>query len=206
MKKCVIIGAGTYGEVYVMYLSESYEVIGFIDDDKSKIGSRVGNLPVLGDLTYLLNKMDASTFVFVPIGDNSVRVSILETLNQNGFNTPSFIHPDTQIHPSVIIGNGVYILPSTSIMPFTTIADYTMISMGVNIAHHVNIEKGCFFSQGSNIGASIEIKEQAYMGIASTVMTGVNIIGKSSLIGAGAVIIKDVPDGVTVVGNPGREV
>lgn len=35
-------------------------------------------------------------------------------------------------------------------------------------------------------------------------MTGVKIVGKDSLIGAGAVIIRDVEDGATVVGNPGR--
>jgi len=35
-------------------------------------------------------------------------------------------------------------------------------------------------------------------------MTGVKIVGKDSLIGAGAVIIKDVSDGATVVDNPGK--
>lgn len=35
-------------------------------------------------------------------------------------------------------------------------------------------------------------------------MTGVKVVGEDALIGAGAVIIKDIPDGATVVGNPGR--
>jgi acetyltransferase-like isoleucine patch superfamily enzyme len=76
--------------------------------------------------------------------------------------------------------------------------------MGVNIAHHVTIEKGCFFSQGVNIGASIYIKEFAYFGIGSTVMTGVSCIGKNTLIGAASLIIKNVPDEVVMIGNPGR--
>jgi len=203
-KKCVIYGAGTYGQVYAAYLKESYAIVGYIDDDKSIVGKIIDNIPVLGDKEYLFSKLDKEIAVFVPIGNNNIRVQLLEDLKRHGFNTPSFIHKDTQIHHTVSLGIGVYILPSTSIMPFTTIDDFTMISMGVNIAHHVTIEKGCFFSQGCNIGASIHIEEQAYCGIASTVMTGVEKIGSKSLIGAGAVIIRNVPAGAKVVGNPGR--
>ena len=79
-----------------------------------------------------------------------------------------------------------------------------MISMGVNIAHHTIISRGSFISQGSNIGASITIEENVFCGIGSIIMTDVNRIGCNSIIGAGSVVIKDVPDYATVVGNPGR--
>ncbi len=204
MEKCVIYGAGTYGEVYASYLKDQYNVLGFIDDNPLLIGKKVSKYPILGNSEFLFSKLDRTISVFVPIGNNQIRVSLLEKINQEGFSTPSFIHSETLIHHSVSIGNGVYILPSTNIMPFTSISDYSMISMGVNIAHHVIIEKGCFFSQGVNIGASINIKEQAYFGIGSILMTGVSNVGKKTMIGAGAVIIKDVPDGAVVVGNPGR--
>lgn len=204
-KECVIYGAGTYGQVYATYLKESYEVVGYIDDNLKLLGKKFENIPVLGDSEYLFSKLDRQTAIFVPIGSNNARIKIFNKLKAHNFPTPSFIHRDTQIHQSVVIGNGVYILPSSSIMPFTTINDYTMISMGVNIAHHVLIEKGCFFSQGSNIGASIHVKEQAYCGISSTVMTGVETIGAHSLIGAGAVVIRNVPDFATMVGVPAKE-
>lgn len=204
MKKCVIVGAGTYGEVYAAYLKEDYEIVGFIDDDSALVGKKIVGFPVLGNSEFLFSQLNRDVSVFVPIGNNKIRVSLLEKLNKAGFSTPSFIHPKTRIHSSVSIGKGVYILSATNIMPFTTIADCTMISMGVNIAHHVVIEKGCFFSQGTNIGASINIREQAYFGIGSILMTGVSNVGKKTMIGAGAVIIKDVPDEVTMVGNPGR--
>lgn len=35
-------------------------------------------------------------------------------------------------------------------------------------------------------------------------MTGINELGKNSLIGAGAVVIHDVPDGAVVAGVPAR--
>ncbi|HEY8401121.1 MAG TPA: acetyltransferase [Cytophagaceae bacterium] len=203
-KKCIIFGAGTYSQVYTNYLSDSYDVVGYIDDAEKYKDAVVNGIKVLGNSDFLFEKLDRSLAVFVPIGDNNIRVSILEKLKESGFETPSFIHKDTIIHKSVEIGQAVYILPATNVMPSTTISDYTMVSMGVNIAHHNLIEKGCFFSQGVNIGASVHIQEKAYFGIGSTLMTGVKTVGRNSLIGAGAVIIRDVPDGAVLVGNPGK--
>lgn len=203
-KSCIIVGAGTYGQVYAEYLKDEFHILGYIDDDSSKHNTRIDEIEVLGDLNYLLTKVDKSTNVFVPIGNNQVRVSILEKVIAEGFPTPNFIHPQTIIHSSVKIGKCVYILPGTQIMPLAQINDFVLISMGVNIAHHTIIEKGCFFSQGSNIGANIHFEPGVFAGIASTVMTGVKIVGENSLIGAASVVIKDVPSNAVVVGNPSR--
>lgn len=205
-EKAIIVGAGTYGQVYAEYLKENYEVIGFIDDDKSIHNTEVSGIKVLGDIEFLIKEIDTNTNIFVPIGNNKVRVKLLERIIEESFKTPNFIHKDSIIHPSVKIGKCVYVLPGTNIMPLSVLKDYVLVSMGVNIAHHTIIEKGCFFSQGSNIGASIHFEENVFCGIASTVMTGVKNVGKDSLIGAGAVVIRDVEDGATVVGNPARRI
>lgn len=205
-KKAVIIGAGTYGQVYSKYLSEEYDIEGYFDDDDNLLGKEIDSIPVIGSIFQIdefINK-NKEIAIFVPIGNNKVRVKLLEDFNQLGYNTPSFIHADAKIHNSVIIGKAVYILPASNIMPMTELRDFVMVSMGVNIAHHVIVEKGCFFSQGSNIGASMLLRENAYLGISTTIMTGVKVVGANSLIGAGSVVIRNVEDGVTVVGVPAR--
>jgi len=207
MNKCVIIGAGTYGQVYAVYLSTKYEVLGFVDDDESIIGSYVVGHKVLCSVQTLMEGkvVDPSlTSVFVPIGNNMIRSNILHKARVCGFETPSFVHETVILDSTIILGDAVYILPACNIMPFVTVADDVMISMGVNIAHHVQIEKGCFFSQGTNIGASILVKQRAYIGISSTLMTGVKVIGQDSLVGAGAVVIRDVPDNAVMAGVPAK--
>lgn len=201
--KCIIIGAGTYGQVYSAYLKEKYDVIGFYDDDTTLHNKDYFNIPVRGEVKYALT-ISKDIAVFVPIGNNAVRVNIINLFRNAGYKTPSFIHEKTTIDKTVELGNTIYVLPGTNIMPYTTIGDYTMISMGVNIAHHTVIAEGCFFSQGSNIGASIQIKELAYIGISATLMTGLKTIGKNTLIGAGAVVIKDVPDNAVMAGVPAK--
>lgn len=205
MKKCIVVGAGTYGQVYARYLSEEYNIIGFIDDNPDLTNLVIDNLTVLGgrDYLYKLLEQQPEIAVFVPIGDNQVRVSLLEEVRLKGYKTPSFIHKQAIVHESVTVGDAVYILPFSVVMPFTTIDDYVMVSVGTNIAHHANIHKGCFFSHGSNIGAFTNIEENAYISAGVTIIIKTQI-GKDSFIGAGAVVIRNVPDKAVIVGNPGK--
>jgi len=206
MKKCIVYGAGTYGQIYAKYLEDEYFIHGYIDDNPTLIGQTINGIKVLGNRIYSIELLKANPDldIFVPIGDNNLRHKLMCIYNELGFNTPSFIHKNANIDNSVEIGNGVYVLPGTNIMPFTKILDYTMISMGVNIAHHTLIEEGCFFSLGTNIGASINIRHKAYIGIAATLMTGVKEIGANSLIGAGSTVIRDVPENAVMIGSPAR--
>ena len=89
-------------------------------------------------------------------------------------------------------------------MPHTVIKDYVMISMGARIAHHNVLDEGVFLSSGCVFGASIHAHKYAYCGISSTIMTGLHDLGEDCLIGAGAVVIKDVPDRAVMVGVPAK--
>lgn len=205
--KSVIIGAGKYGEVYLSYLQEAgVDVVGFLDDDPSIANSKFGGLPVLGPTSILsiLKEKYGITAVYCPLGNNSLRVKFLRLAASLGYETPNYIHPSVIISPHVKIGKGVYILLGTKIMPFTVIEDYVMISMNVSIAHHNTLRIGCFLSTGCNFGASIIAEENSYCGIGSTIMTGLQVLGKDCLIGAGAVVIRDVPQGAIMAGVPAK--
>lgn len=205
---CAIIGAGTYGEVYMAYLIEAgYNVTAFFDSNSSLWGQKINDVLVCGDEKLLENKEfeDKIDAVFCPIGNNIVRQKVLNYVSSLGYETPNFIHKSVIIHDSVKIGNkGVYILAGTIIMPFVTINNNCMISVGANIIHHTTLDKGCFISNGVNLGASIYAEENTYIGMGATVMTGVKKLGKNCLVGAGAVVIKDVEDNAIVAGVPAR--
>lgn len=205
--KSIIIGAGKYGEVYLSYLKEAgIEVIGFLDDDPKLHNQTCGGVPVLGPVSLLssLRKSHDVENVYCPLGNNRLRVKFLTQAKELGYNTPSYIHPTVTISNNVIIGNGVYILLGTNIMPHTVIEDFVMISMGVNVAHHNILKMGTFLSTGCNFGASIVAEKYTYCGISSTMMTGIHRLGEDCLIGAGAVVIRDVPDGAVMAGIPAK--
>ncbi|WP_299896373.1 NeuD/PglB/VioB family sugar acetyltransferase [uncultured Aquimarina sp.] len=207
MKNAVIIGAGTQGQVYASYLKEAgINIIGFIDDNPDLVGKDVIGIPVIGmykDL-FLDEFKNKIQDVYCPIGVNAVRVEYLSTLKKEGYGIPGFLHHTVSIAPDVTIGEAVYMLAGNIVMPHTNIGNYIMINMDSTIAHHVTLEDGVFMSSGVNIGALINVRKNAYIGMGVTAMTGVKEIGKETLIGAGTVIIKDVPEYTTVVGNPAR--
>lgn len=203
----IIIGAGKYGEVYLSYLRESgVNISGFLDDNTQIHGKYIHGVPVLGSIS-MLNELKIThniEAVYCPIGNNTLRVKFLSYAKDLGFETPNYIHPSAIISPNVTIGKGVYILMGSMIMPYTIIDDFVMISMNVSIAHHNHIKMGTFLSTGCNFGASIVAEERTYCGIGSTIMTGLSRLGVDCLIGAGAVVTKDVPDGAIVAGIPAK--
>ncbi|WP_025739887.1 FAD/NAD(P)-binding protein [Aquimarina pacifica] len=207
MKTAVIIGAGTQGQVYASYLKEAgINLIGFMDDNPDLLGKEVIGIPVLGKYTdlFLDEFKEKIQDVYCPIGINSVRIEYLSTLKKEGYGIPGFLHHTVSIAPDVILGEAVYMLAGNSVMPHTTIGNYVMINSGSTIAHHATLEDGVFMSSGVNIGALIHVKRNAYIGMGVTAMTGIKEIGEETLIGAGTVIIRDVPDYVVLAGNPGR--
>lgn len=204
--KSIIIGAGTYGEVYLAYLQEAgVDIIGFLDDaPKSNV---IKNIPVLGgiDSLPLLKDKYGVEAVYCPLGNNKLRVKFLSYAKELGYKTPNYIHPSVEIGPNVTIGNeGIYILPRTIIMPWCQINNYVMISTGTIVSHHSHLEEGCFLSFGVNFGASIVAHKYVYCGISSTIMTGIKELGENCLIGAGAVVIRDVEPNAVVAGVPAK--
>lgn len=205
--RSIIIGAGTYGEVYLACLQEAgVEIVGFLDDDPKYVGTAVCSVPVLGNISMLefIKEIHDVEAVYCPLGNNKLRVKFLKMAKEYGLKTPSYIHPSVNISPNVTIGEGVYILLGTSIMPHTVIKDYVMISMNVGLAHHNVLEEGVFLSTGCNFGASIHAHKYAYCGIASTIMTGLHELGEDCLIGAGAVVIRDVEPKAVMAGVPAK--
>jgi len=205
--KSVIIGAGTYGQVYLSYLQNAgINIVGFIDDNKQLWNTDVLGIPVLGGREILpsLKEKFGVDAVYCPIGNNQIRVELLQEAKNLGLKTPSYIDKSACVSPDAKIGEGVYITYRATVMPFAVIDNYVMLSMSCNVAHHSHLSKGTFISTGVNFGALIETGENAYIGIGATVMTGVKNIGKNALIGAGSVVIRDVPDNAVVAGVPAK--
>ena len=95
-----------------------------------------------------------------------------------------------------VIGNNVRIHTGVYVAQFTTIEDDVFLAPGVMIANDRHpICRDCL--QGPTI------KRGARIGINSTLLPGV-VIGEGALVGAAAVVTKDVPPGMVVAGNPAR--
>jgi serine O-acetyltransferase len=82
---------------------------------------------------------------------------------------------------------------------------------GVMIAEDARIGLGCVFYHNVTLGrrdgspGAPDVQDEVFIGSNAIVLGGV-CIGRGAIIGAGAVVVTDVPAGATVVGNPARVV
>jgi len=124
----------------------------------------------------------------------------------------SHIMKDSKIGKNCNIGQNVVISPGVVIGNNVKIQNNVSVYTGVTCKDDVFLGPSCVFTNVINPRSFIErkneykktlIKEGASIGANATIICG-NTIGKYSLIGAGAVVTKDVPDYALIVGNPGR--
>jgi UDP-3-O-[3-hydroxymyristoyl] glucosamine N-acyltransferase LpxD len=101
------------------------------------------------------------------------------------------------IENGVEIGNCVAI--DRGVIGATVIGAGSKIDNLVHVAHSVKIGRNCLIVAGSVIGGSAEIGDNCFLGINCSIKNKVKI-GNNVTVGMGAVITKDVPDGVTVIG------
>jgi len=104
------------------------------------------------------------------------------------------------VGPNVVIGNGVKIQNNVSVYEGVTLEDYVFCGPSMVFTNVSNPR-----SEIPRMGELRRtlVKRGATIGANSTILCGITI-GRYALIGAGAVVTKDIPDHALVVGNPAR--
>jgi len=198
--KIYIIGAGGHGQVVLDALLQSGLCpVGFLDDNMP-IAEKILDIPVVGKISLAKN-LDGQ-FV-VAIGNNTTRRRIVEMLQLPDEKYFTVIHPSVVLGKNVKIGVGSMIIGGVVINTQTTIGKHTIINTSVSLDHHNIIGSFVHIAPGTHSGGNVKVGEGAFLGIGVSVIPGIKI-GKWSVIGAGSVVIDDVPDYAVVVGNPGR--
>ncbi len=205
--RVLIIGAGGHAQVVADILMRAHEAggplepVGYLDDNPSLYGQNLMGLPVLGSLTVLAQVSHDA--LVVGIGDNSVRQSLFEWLQQQGERFIVARHPSAVIAPDVRIGPGSMICAGSVVNPGSIVEANVILNTGCTVDHHNHIGRHVHIAPGSHLGGEVTIGEGTLIGIGATVMPR-RRIGAWSVVGASALVHEDLPDRVTVVGVPAR--
>jgi UDP-2-acetamido-3-amino-2,3-dideoxy-glucuronate N-acetyltransferase len=142
----------------------------------------------------------------------------VDTPNRIGIGTKiwhfSHILPGCDIGELCIIGQNVMIGPDVRIGRRCKIQNNVSIYTGVELEDNVFCGPSCVFTNVNNPRAEIErkkefrptlVKRGATIGANATIVCG-NTLGAYCFIGAGAVVVEDVPDYALMVSAPARRV
>lgn len=196
MTKFYLYGASGHGKVIIDIIRLNNGKVSKIFDDNSAIKSLM-DIKVLSGL--YAKTIDNN--LLVSIGDNHIRRNITGTLNQGAFCT--VIHPKTIIDATVSIDVGTVIMAGAVINASSIIGKHCIINTAASIDHDCIIKDYVHISPNATLCGGVSVGELSHIGAGSVIIQGITI-GKNVTVGAGSVIINDIPDHVTVVGNPAQ--
>ena len=201
MRDLVIIGAGGHGRVIadIAQKLDTYETISFLDDGDAK---QTMGLPIVGKASDVEKYVDTAD-IFVAIGNSKVRRDFIERLLAMGANVPTLIHPSAIIGACVEIGVGTAIMAGAVINPCSTLGKGVILNTCSSIDHDCVIGDYCHIAVGVHIAGTVSLGNNVWLGAGATIKNNVNVCA-SCIIGAGAVVVKDITESGTYIGVPAK--
>lgn len=183
------------------------KVIALFDNDPN-VQSVLPNVPLVGGRREL-NKWlrDAQDphdiYALVAIGGNRGhdRLQLQEFLANHGLRTEALVHPRAFVADDARIGRGSQILAMAVVAADVTLGAACIVNHKASIDHECRVDDGVHLAPGATLCGCVTIEPFAMIGAGAVVLPRLRI-GRGSIVGAGAVVTRDVPDGVVVAGNP----
>jgi sugar O-acyltransferase (sialic acid O-acetyltransferase NeuD family) len=195
-----VVGAGGHAKVVITTLRAAGFTVGAVyDDDLSKIGQSVAEVPVVGPIDQI-NPGTAGGFV-IAIGSNSIRRQVATRLAFAHWLTA--VHPRAIVHESVSLGEGTLVFAGAAVQPDTRLGSHCIVNTSASVDHDCCIGAFSHLAPGCHLAGAVTLGDGVFMGIGSAVVPGVHI-GEWSTIGAGGVVIENVPANCVAVGVPAK--
>lgn len=210
MKNSVIgiYGASGFGKEVYPLIRESFPTTPiFFIDDGSSLDSLNGTKVQKFD-EFLKTKAKEHLAV-IAIANSRIREQLTQKCRSNNISIL-----DVKAENSIMMDE-VNIQPGSIICPFVSLTSNIRIGEGFHanlysyVAHDCLIGNYVTFAPGVKCNGNVHIGDHAYIGTGAIIHQGKPNrplkIGKGAVIAAGAVVTKNIPDGVTVFGNPAIE-
>ena len=197
----VILGGGGHARVVVDILEQNdeIEIAGFTDESARQLP---GDYAYLGDDSILEDLWDSGIHsAFVAIGDNERRRNCAALLHRMGFRLVNAISRHAIVSPRALLDRGIAIMPGAVINAGAWIGPGVIVNTRASVDHDCIIGDFAHVGPGVTLAGSVNVGRGAFLGTGSCAIPGIRI-GCWTTIGAGAVVVRDLPDGVIAKGVP----
>lgn len=195
--RIVVLGGGGHAKVVLSTLQAAgHTVAAVLDDDARKWGSTVLGVPVVGPI----EEASAARYDLgvIAVGDNARRKALCARLRLSWLRV---VHPAAYVHSSAQLGPGCVVFAGAVIQPEAVVGAHVIVNTAASIDHDCRVSDFVHLAPGCRLAGSVRVGEGVLLGIGSAVLPGVTI-GNWTSVGAGGVVIRDLPDHVVAVGVP----
>jgi sugar O-acyltransferase (sialic acid O-acetyltransferase NeuD family) len=201
----LIWGAGGHARVVADILRlRGMTLLGFVDDvNPERKGEIFEDAQILGGREVLESSRRRGTAVIIAIGDNDQRLQLALAVRELGLPVASAIHPSVIIASTARIGEGVVLCANAVVGPRGRVGDFAIVNTAGVVDHDCVLEEGAHVSVGVHMGGGARVGRASLVGIGATLLDGC-VVGNRTIVGAGSVVVRDLPDEVVAYGVPAR--
>lgn len=202
MQDIILLGAGGHARSVVDSIESGglYDIYGFLDrgckTEKIYCGYQILGTDDLLEEYY--RKGIKNAFVTVGyMGSGEVRNRLYNRLKTLGFNIPVIVDKTAVVAKDALIGEGAFIGKTAVINSAVRIGNMCIVNTGAIIEHDCVIEDFSHVSVGSVLCGNVRIGRASFVGANATIIQGKSI-GSKCIIGAGAIVRKNVEDNIMI--------
>lgn len=206
--KVVVVGSSGHARVVIDILeqSTSLHLAGLLDDFR-EVGELTDGYRVLGKIADLpavmeLHSVDA---VVVAVGDNWARYGLVEKIGNliPDVFFPALIHPRACIARSAKIDDGCMIMANAVINSGSHLKRFCIVNTAATLDHDGMMEEFSSLAPGVHAGGNVQIGKYSSVSIGATIIHE-RKIGEHCVIGAGAVVTRNIPANSLALGVPAK--
>lgn len=203
-KRLVLVGDSAFAEIAFEYFSHDspYEVVAFAVEREFLTKSELFGLPIhpLEELEDHCAPQEHSFHAALAYTQrNQLRTRLFEETRARGYCPASYISSRSFIWRNVELGEHCFIFEDNTIQPFVKVGNNVVMWSGNHIGHHSTIEDNCFIASHAVMSGFTRLGESSFLGVNATFSNNIEI-ASDCVVGAGALVLADVPPGTTVRG------
>jgi sugar O-acyltransferase (sialic acid O-acetyltransferase NeuD family) len=202
-----IIGAGGFGREVAVWATHwlhqdvGYALAGFLDDNPKALDGFPCDWPLLGNpREFAFREGDGA---LIAIGSPKIRRE-LATMLDGRVQFPTLVHPAAIVGPHCALGAGTIICPGTIVTTNVRFGRHVIINLGCSIGHDVTMGDHVTLSPHVSVSGGASLGDEVFVGSNASFVPRVKV-GARSVVGAGSLVLRPVPEGVTVFGLPAKQ-
>jgi sugar O-acyltransferase (sialic acid O-acetyltransferase NeuD family) len=198
-----IFGAGGHARVVAdLAKAAGFQIHGFIDTvNPDRAGESFAGSVVLGGMD-VVQSLPLRRAV-IAFGDNAVRLALLNELLEQGWELPVLVHPSSVVSESAVIGAGTVVMAQSCIQAGARLGMGCIVNTGAIAEHDGNYSDGVHLAPRACVCGTVKIGRGTFIGAGSVVRESL-AIGSWVRVGAGSVVVNDLPDECLAYGSPAR--
>ena len=183
------------------------ELLGYAFDDPA-FGTEINGTPILcgtRDAYQRFGHLQDVRFIFQMYRSDLMkeRVALRESFGIPLERYHTFVHPSAVVMKSVRLGHGTVVMAGVVIMPNAVIGDHCTVLAATTIGHDTSMGDNNFLATHVVLGSGCRIGERNFFGMNVTVNTRASL-GDDCHIAMASNVVRDLPNGSRVRGNPAR--